>query len=111
MLRLAPAVLLAWAVLIAGSVATCLAQEPTDEAGERQNIERFATNLKRKPRTGRPSITFTETARTGLTGHSGADLWCCLIPVHPSAQNLKTNGVNVTVMAIITRSSGMPTAR
>jgi tetratricopeptide (TPR) repeat protein len=52
MLRIVLAVLLGWAVVIAGSVATCLAQESTDDAVERQNMERFATILERNPRRG-----------------------------------------------------------
>lgn len=52
MLRSVLAVLLGWAVVIAGSVATCLAQESTDDGVERQNIERFATILERNPRRG-----------------------------------------------------------
>ncbi|MDB5342997.1 MAG: tetratricopeptide repeat protein [Schlesneria sp.] len=52
MLRIVLAVLLGWAVVIAGSVATCLAQESADDAVERQNIERFATILERNPRRG-----------------------------------------------------------
>jgi tetratricopeptide (TPR) repeat protein len=52
MLRSVLAVLLGWTVVITGSAATCLAQESTDDAVERQNIERFATIMERNPRRG-----------------------------------------------------------